>query len=813
MFWILLLMVVFGLLFMLARSKFALKQWIAILVVADLFLMLVGMSGWIGLLLLLLIGAAYTLFCVDRIRKERVSAPLKAMIGKALPPMSSTERAAIEAGTVWWDAELFRGNPDWDILLKTPAPKLSAAEQVFLDGPVEELCAMLDDWQISHALHDLPPEVWAFIKQQGFFAMIIPASYGGLEFSAYAHSCVIQKIASRSSAAAVTVMVPNSLGPAELLLAYGSEAQKSHYLPRLASGEEVPCFALTAPTAGSDAGAIPDTGIVCRREFEGEEQLGLLLNWEKRYITLGPVATVLGLAFHVYDPEHLLGEDEDLGITCALIPVSTPGVEIGRRHDPLNVAFQNGPNSGRDVFIPMDWVIGGEQMIGNGWRMLVERLSIGRGISLPSMSAAAGKMASDASGAYARLRKQFRTSIGRFEGVEEALARIAGLTYIMDSGVRLSTSALDLGEKPAVITAIVKRYLTESMRQALNDAMDVHGGRGICMGPSNYLGRSYQSIPVAITVEGANILTRSMMVFGQGAIRCHPYLQEEIEAASQTDDGGLDRFDKALTAHLGYTMANAARAVIYGISGGRLAPSPVAGPTAIYYQQIARFSAAMSAMADLALLTLGGSLKRKESISGRFADAMAYLFLCSSVLKRFEDDGRQSADLPLLHWSCRYCLYQVQQALDGVIRNFPIRPVAWKMRVWAFPLGLRQHPPEDRLNHQLAELLIEPSATRDRLTAGIFQPEDENDLTGRLQHAMRLTIRCEPIERKLRDKGKVHRPDQEYDAWMDALVTENVLNHDEAVLLKETRSAVRKAIMVDDFPDSEWQSGEAQEPV
>jgi len=804
MFWILLLIIVSGLLFLLARSAMTLQTWLGILALADVMLMFAGMSGWIGFVILLLIVAGGVFFAVDDIRLKWISAPVKAMIQKALPPMSDTEKAAIEAGTVWWDGELFRGNPDWDVLLKTAAPRLTAEEQAFIDGPTETLCSMLDDWQIHHELHDLPEDVWNYIKQEGFFAMIIPKSYGGLEFSAYAHSRVIQKIASRSSAAAVTVMVPNSLGPAELLMAYGTDEQKEFYLPRLASGEEVPCFALTGPSAGSDAGSIPDTGIVCKRAFEGKETLGLLLNWEKRYITLGPVATVLGLAFHVYDPEHLLGEQDDLGITCALIPVGTPGVDIGRRHDPLGIAFQNGPNSGRDVFIPMDWVIGGQDMIGNGWRMLVERLSIGRGISLPSLSAAAGKMACHTTGAYARLRKQFKTSIGRFEGVEEALARIAGLTYMMDAGVRLSTSALDAGEKPAVVTAIVKRYLTETMRQVIDDAMDVHGGRGICMGPSNYLGRTYQSIPVAITVEGANILTRSMMVFGQGAMRCHPYLQEEIAVAAMDGAEGLSRFDTALKSHLAYTMANAARAVLYGLSGGWLAPSPVPGATAIYYKQIARFSAATSAMADLALLVLGGALKRRESISGRFADALAYLYLCSAVLKRFEDDGRPKADLPLVHWACQFCLYQVQQALDGVIRNFPVRPVAWKMRFWAFPLGCRLSVPDDALTHQVAAMLLEPSASRDRLVDGIYAPDDADDATGRLVHAMTLTIRAEPIERKLRSQGKQHRPDQSYENWLAVLVSEQVLNREEADVLLDARQAVRNAIMVDDFPADEW---------
>jgi acyl-CoA dehydrogenase len=804
MFWLLLLAIVFGLVFLLARAKLSLNVWLGLLVGADVVLMSAGLNSLVGYILLLTIAAGFVFIALDEVRRKWISRPLLDYIRSALPPMSETERDAVEAGTVWWDAELFQGNPDWRKLLDAPRPRLSGEEQAFLDGPVDALCGMLDDWQINHELRDLPPKVWAFIKKKGFFGLIIPKRYGGLEFSAYAHSRVIQKVASRSGAAAVTVMVPNSLGPAELLMAYGTDTQKDYYLPRLASGAEVPCFALTGPSAGSDAGAIPDTGIVCKGEFDGQEALGLLLNWEKRYITLGPVATVLGLAFHVYDPERLLGGEEDLGITCALIPVDTEGVEIGRRHDPLNIAFQNGPNSGKDVFIPMDYIIGGQDMIGKGWRMLVERLSIGRGISLPSLSAAAGKMASDVTGAYARLRKQFKTPVGQFEGVEEALGRIGGMTYMMDAAVRLTTSALDAGEKPAVVTAIAKRYLTETMRQVINDAMDVHGGRGICLGPSNYLGRTYQSIPVAITVEGANILTRSMMVFGQGAMRCHPYIQEEIAAAAMDGEEGLVRFDKALKGHMAYTMANAARAVLYGLSGGLLAPSPVAGETARYFRQIARFSAATSAMADLALLTLGGALKRKESISGRFADAMAYLYLCSAILKRFEDDGRPKADLPLVHWASQFCLYQVQQALDGVLRNFPVRLAAWKMRAWAFPLGRNLHPPCDRLTHQVAGMLIEPSASRERLVDGIYRADGADDVTGRLHHAMNLSIRAEPVERKLSKHGHAHRSDQPYAAWLEGLVKDKELNQQEADLLLATEQAVRNAIMVDDFPFDEW---------
>jgi acyl-CoA dehydrogenase len=724
-----------------------------------------------------------------------------------MPPMSATEQEAIAAGTVWWEAELFRGDPGWAGLLTVPAPKLSAEERAFLDGPVETLCAMLDDWRISHELHDLPPEVWRFLKQQGFFGIIIPKSYGGLGFSALAHSETIQKIASRSVAAAVTVMVPNSLGPAELLLAYGTEEQKRHYLPRLATGAEIPCFALTGPEAGSDAAAIPDTGVVCRRPFEGRETLGLLLNWDKRYITLGPVATLIGLAFHAYDPDHLLGEAEDLGITLVLLPAATPGIDIGNRHDPLDIAFLNGPTRGRGVFIPLDRIIGGAKMLGQGWRMLMERLSAGRGISLPALSAAAGKLASDTSGAYARVRHQFRISIGRFEGVQEPLARIGALTYLMDAGRLLTISALEQGEKPPVVTAIVKHYLTEIMRQVVNDAMDIHGGRGICLGPANYLGRTYQSLPVAITVEGANILTRSLILFGQGAMRCHPYLAEEIAAASLDDPGeGLDRFDRALAAHLGYILRNASRAFIYGLSGNLLAPSPVKGETARYFRQLNRFSAAFAITADLALLLLGGALKRMESISGRFADALGYLYLCSAVLKRFEDDGRPPEDLPLVRWAAEYALYRVQEALDGIARNFPHRLAALKIRAWALPLGRRLRPPSDALGREVAGLLLEPSASRERLVRGIYRNRDSRDPTGILHQAMELVLRAADLEKSLRAKGYGRPPLEDHTVWLARLVREKKLTEPEALLLRDSRKATLRAIRVDEFGPDEWLS-------
>ncbi|HWN30741.1 MAG TPA: acyl-CoA dehydrogenase, partial [Burkholderiales bacterium] len=662
-------------------------------------------------------------------RSRLVSEPLLHWFKKALPQVSQTEREALDAGTVWWDGDLFSGKPDWRKLLAVPKPQLTTEEQVFLDGPVEQLCAMLDEWRITHELYDLPPEVWQFIKDQGFLGMIIPRQYGGKGFSALAHSAVITKLASRSGTATVSVMVPNSLGPAELLLHYGTEEQKNHYLPRLARGQEIPCFALTGPEAGSDAGSIPDYGIVCRSEFHGEQDvLGMRVTWEKRYITLGPVATLLGLAFKLYDPDGLLGGNEEIGITLALIPTGTPGVNIGRRHFPLNAAFQNGPNSGKDVFIPMDWIIGGVERAGHGWRMLMNCLAAGRAISLPASSSGMAKLAARATGAYSRVRVQFKTPIGKFEGVEEALARIGGNTYMMDAARVMTAGAVDLGEKPSVISAIVKYHITERGRQVINDAMDVHGGKGICMGPGNYLARAYQQLPVGITVEGANILTRSMIIFGQGAIRCHPYVLKEIASANEADDEkALREFDAALFGHMRFTLSNAARTLFLGLTGARLARAPVAADTARYYRQLTRLSSAFALLADVAMLVLGGALKRKEKLSARLGDVLSLLYLSSAVLKRYEDEGRQRADLPLLHWSLQDALWRMQGALDGILENFPSRVMAWLLRRAVFPLGRTFSPPSDELGRQVSSLLLAPSATRDRLTAGIYVPVNEAD--------------------------------------------------------------------------------------
>ena len=734
---------------------------------------------------------------VKSLRRALVTASIFSLYKKILPQMSQTEQEALEAGTVWWDGELFTGRPDWNKLLAYPKPRLSAEEQAFIDGPTEALCAMVNEWEVSHEIYDLPPAVWQFIKDNGFLGMIIPKEYGGLGFSAYAHSQVVMKISTRSGTAAVSVMVPNSLGPGELLIHYGTPDQKNHYLPRLAKGLEVPCFALTAPDAGSDAASMPDAGIVCEEMWEGQKALGLRVTWDKRYITLGPVATLLGLAFKCYDPDKLLGGKEDLGITCALIPTSHEGVIIGRRHFPLNAAFMNGPNSGKDVFIPMDWVIGGEKMIGQGWRMLMECLAAGRSISLPAQSIAAGKFASMASGAYGRVRQQFKTSIGKFEGIEEPLARIGGSTYLMDACRTVTAGAIDLGEKPSVVSAISKYHMTERMRIVLNDAMDIHGGKGICMGPNNYLGRAYQSIPIAITVEGANILTRSLIIFGQGAIRCHPFVLKEMQAARENS---IENFDSAFFGHLAFTISNAARALWMGISGGRGLAAPACVDTKRYYQQMTRFSSAFALLADVSMFVIGGSLKRKEKLSARLGDVLSLLYLSSCTLKFYEDQGRQRDELPLLRWALHDSFVKLQVAMDGIIANFPNRFVAWWLRQLVFPRGLTLIAPSDQMGHEVAELLINPTAARARLIAGIYLPQDENDLIGGLEAAMHAVIAAEPIEAKVRSAMKGGRiTARGADAQFQQAMELSVISATELQLWKRAQALRCKVIAVDDF--------------
>jgi len=744
---------------------------------------------------------------VNSLRRLLISDPVRRIFRRVLPTMSSTEREALEAGTVWWEGELFSGRPDWRKLLELPSPGLSAEEQAFLDGPVEELCRLADDWRITEELHDLPPEVWQYIRENGFFGMIIPKEYGGLGFSALAHSCVVMKIATRSTTMAVTVMVPNSLGPAELLLHYGTDAQKQYYLPRLARGEETPCFALTGPEAGSDASAIPDNGVVCRGEFEGQEVLGIRLNWEKRYITLGPVATVLGLAFKLYDPDHLLGDQESLGITLALIPTDTPGIEIGRRHFPLNIPFQNGPNTGTDVFIPMEWVIGGAERVGQGWRMLMESLAAGRSISLPALSTGAGKLAARATGAYARIRKQFKLPIAKFEGVEEALVRIAGNAYLMDAARTLTTVAVDQGEKPSVVSAIVKYHLTERMRQVINDAMDVQGGTGICLGRRNLIGRVYQAIPISITVEGANILTRTLIIFGQGAVRCHPYVLREMQAVQMADeDAASVAFDEAIIGHIGFTLGNVARALFLALGGARLIPVPGDRHSRGHYRQLSRMSAVFALAADFAMLTLGGSLKRKEKLSGRLADILSCLYLASAALKRYEDDGRPADDVALLHWSCEDTLFRIQEQFFSLLANFPNRPIAWLLRVLAFPLGRSYHAPSDALGHRVAQVLLMPSSARDRLTAGMFTSRNPEEAIGRIEDAFLKVCALEAIEGKLQAAvraGELAKGDEE--TVLEAAAARGVLDNAEVTQYRDALAARRDVVQVDAYPRDFWQ--------
>ncbi len=749
--------------------------------------------------------AALILLNYKPVRQRVISAPLLQVFRKVLPPLSDTEKDAMESGDVWWDAELFSGKPDWNKLLAGPEPELSEREQAFLDGPVQQLCDMLDDWEITHTLKDLTPEAWAYIKKEKFFGMIIPEEYGGLAFSALAHSTVVMKLATRSITAAVTVMVPNSLGPGELIMRYGTQEQKEYFLPRLADGREIPCFALTGPFAGSDAGAMPDTGIVCKGEFGGEEITGIRLNWEKRYITLGPVATLLGLAFKLYDPDHLLGDEEDIGITLALIPTDTPGVSIGRRHNPVDIPFQNGPNSGRDVFIPLDWLIGGREYAGKGWRMLVECLAEGRGVSLPALSTGACKFASRTTGAYAAVRSQFKIPVGKFEGVQEVLGRIGGLAYMADAARTLTLSALDQHIQPAVVTAIVKYHLTESMRRAIDDAMDIHGGRGIMLGPNNYLARVYESIPVAITVEGANILTRNMIIYGQGAIRCHPFVLEEMQAAAGEGDQALQDFDLLLVSHAGFFFGNLSRSLILGLSGARLTSSPVAGPVAHYYRQLERMSAVLAMASDASMALLGGQLKRRENVSARLGDVLSYLYLASATLKRYQDQDCAEQDLPLVRWVCDHCLQQMQSSLDQLFANYPNRIAGQVLRLVSFPLGMRFRAPSDESARQIAALLMTPSDARDRLTANIFIPDADGEIIARLERALALSPRVQALEKRLHSviragDLKIAPGEDLYQVALDR----GLLSTEEKQLLDEAAPLIRAVIDVDDFAPDEF---------
>jgi acyl-CoA dehydrogenase len=739
------------------------------------------------------------------VRREKITKPLLKIYRQMLPSMSDTEREALEAGNVWWDGELFSGMPEWDKLMSYPAPKLSDEEQAFLDGPCEELCRMLDDWEIAHHLADMPKHVWDYIIENRFFAMIIPKQYGGLEFSAYANSCVLRKLASRSTTASSTIGVPNSLGPVELLLHYGTDEQKQRYLPSLAAGTEIPCFALTSPHAGSDAASLIDSGIVCKGMWQGKEITGIRLNWDKRYITLAPISTVLGLAFKLYDPDHLIGDTDDCGITAALIPTDTPGVEVGRRHDPLSIPFQNGPTKGKDVFLPLDCIIGGTEMAGKGWKMLVELLSVGRAISLPSAGAGGGQAASYATGAYAIIRKQFNTSIANFEGVGDALTRIAGHTYIMNAALSVTAGAIDQGEKPAVPSAILKYHCTELGRKVANDAMDVHGGKGVMMGPKNYLGRSFMATPIAITVEGANILTRSLIIYGQGAIRCHPFVLRELHAASDEDeDRGLIEFDNALFGHIGYAISNMARSFFLALTHAKFSRVPLNTPTRRYYQNISRYSAAFALASDFAMLTLGGSLKKRELLSARLGDVLSSMYLASTVLKHFENQGRRATDLPLVEWSVRTLMYRAQESLHSFLRNFPNRLVATLLRIFIFPRGRTYSSPSDEIAARVVEIVTTPGESRERLSELAYTTLEPGNPLGLLQEALELSKEHLPLERRLRQAQKEGLIQADYlGLQIDEALKAQVISQAEARSLRTYHEKVLALLSVDDFTSDE----------
>lgn len=753
---------------------------------------------WLLTLMILLVLGAVAIVNVQELRQKIITKPLFNRMQKIMPPMSATERQALEAGDVWWEAELFRGNPDWQKLMATEFPPLNKEEQAFLDNQVETLCSMLDDFKIVHELHDLPKEVWDYLKKEKFFGMIIPKEYGGLGFSALAHSTVVVKLATRSMSAAVNAMVPNSLGPAELLLHYGTEEQKNYYLPRLAVGQEIPCFGLTAPDAGSDAAAIPDTGLVCKGMHEGKEIIGLKLNFDKRYITLAPIATVVGLAIRVIDPDCLLSDKTDVGITLALIPAKHPGVDTSRRHFPMGVAFMNGPVRGKDVFIPLDWIIGGAGQLGNGWQMLMECLSIGRSISLPALSTSVAQLSYRMTGAYAYIRKQFKVSIGAFEGVEGALARIAGFSYIIDAARRCTAAAVDCGNKPAVASAIAKYHLTEFSRKVMNHAMDVHAGRGIQLGPRNYLGLGYFGIPISITVEGANILTRNLIIFGQGAIRCHPYIQDEMQALAANDVG---IFDKLLVSHLRYGFRNLGATILMGFGLSSLFIKNIHGPTARYYKQLTRMSAALALTADITMLMLGGNLKRKENLSARLGDVLSYLYLATSVLKYYKDNKETAEDLMHVNWAVQYCLHQIQQAFDDFFVNFPQRWLGRLLKFIVFPFGRAYPMPTDKLNLVLARTMLMPSAFRDRITQYCYVGKNANDPTGCMENAFNKLHAAATIEKKVQDalRNGVIKKTNTAEKKIARALKANVITMEEAELLQDAEAARWNAIQVDDF--------------
>jgi acyl-CoA dehydrogenase len=767
---------------------------------------LVGVDAPNGVVMATVIVSA--IFVIAPIRQVLVSSIVMKLIKGILPAISETERTALEAGVVWMEAELFSGKPNFKKILAQPAPKLSKEEQAFMDGPVEKLCGMMNDWQVWRS-REIPDAAFQFIREQGFLGMIIPPEYGGKGFSNFCHAEVIAKISSRSISAAITVMVPNSLGPAELLIHYGTEAQKKYWLPRLASGQEIPCFGLTEPQAGSDAGSIVSEGVL----FKGDDgKIYVRLNWNKRWITLAAISTVIGLAFKLKDPENLLGKGVDLGITCALIPSKTPGVVIGRRHDPLGVPFYNCPTQGKNVVVSAeDAIIGGIGGAGHGWSMLMECLAAGRGISLPAQTVGGMRVLSRVTTAHSTIRKQFGVSIGKFEGVEEPLARMMGGLYYIDAMRKFTLSALDQGVKPPVVTAIAKYIATETGRKGVNDAMDVTGGQGISMGPRNTVATTYIATPIGITVEGANILTRTLIIFGQGALRAHPFAFKEVNAVEKND---LKGFDRAFWGHIGHVVRNTCRSLVLSVTRARFAGRGAGGEVGRYYQKMAWASATFAILSDMAMGLLGGKLKFKEKITGRFADALSWMYVGTATLYRYEIEGRRKEDLPFVHYSMAHAFSEIQKAFDGIFANFdvPLIGLLFKgpVRFWS-NLNTLAGPPSDAQGHSIVDLMLKDSEQRDRLTSGCYIPTSPLEAVGRLEHAFKIIKRAEESDHKMRVAIKEKRIAKlKGQALIDEALAKGVITAEEKVNLQKAEEVRWDAIQVDDYSQSEYHSREAE---
>jgi acyl-CoA dehydrogenase len=771
------------------------------------------------------VAALFVLFLIKPLRSLLISSPLMGLMKGIMPKISDTERTALEAGVVWIEKDLFSGRPDFKKILAEPYAKLNAEEQAFMDGPVEELCKMANPWKIWRN-REMPQEMWQFIKDKGFLGMIIPKEYGGLGFSNMAHSEVVMKLSTRSISASISVMVPNSLGPAELLIHYGTEAQKNHWLPRLAKGQEIPCFGLTEPTAGSDAGSITSSGTVFK---DTDGKLKIKLNWNKRWITLAQVSTVIGLAFRLRDPENLLGKGEDVGITCALVPSSTPGVINDRRHDPLTIPFHNCPTQGKDVIVSVeDAVVGGAEGCGKGWGMLMECLAAGRGVSLPAQSTGGAKLCYRTASSHAFIRKQFGVSIGKFEGVEEPMARIGAKAYALDAARRFTLGALDKGVKPPVVTAMMKYHATEMSRSAVNDCMDIMGGAGISLGPRNLIAEGYVAMPIGVTVEGANIMTRTLIIFGQGALRCHPFAFEEVRTIANGDKKG---FDAAFWGHIGHVVSNLCRSILLSLSRGYLAfaPSGVHPKTKIHYRRLQWASATFAILADVAMGTLGGQLKLKEKITGRFADIFSHLYLSTAVLRRFEEEGQREEDLPYVQFFLKDSMAQIQKSFDGLFDNLkldvPLVGLVYRflmkdiLGAWSRINSIGSQG-TDGWSHLITASMMTAGEQRDRITAGIYWVGEKShgpaeviarlskgDQTARLENAFNIVTRAEAAEKKIRSAIKSGSiPKKKGPASWDDALAKKIISQEEYKLLSEADKVRYDAILVDDFSEPEYQN-------